>query len=200
MDRSSGILLLLSSLPSRHGIGDLGPAAYAWVDQLAEAQQSWWQMLPLGPTGYADSPYQCLSAFAGNPNFISLERLVDDGLLQPRDLPAADFPASEVDYDRVTPLKLNATAAAYQQCRRGSRRPDFERFCENQAEWLDAFALFMALKDRNGGVAWWEWPKDDQRYEAAKAKRAAELAEAIELCKFRQFVFFCQWRQLREYA
>src|SRR5215510_264517 len=100
MDRSSGLLLHVSSLPARHGIGDLGPAAYEWIDQLTRAKQSWWQMLPLGPTGYADSPYQCLSAFAGNPNFISLERLVDDGLLNRTDLPRVELPTSEVDYDR----------------------------------------------------------------------------------------------------
>jgi 4-alpha-glucanotransferase len=205
MDRSSGLLLHLSSLPSRHGIGDLGPAALAWIDQLARAKQSWWQMLPLGPTGYADSPYQCLSAFAGNPNFISLERLVEDGLLDTRDLPIDDFPASEVDYDRVTPLKREATAAAFERfCKRrqgtGDRGQDFERFCDMHSQWLDAFALFMALKDRNGGRAWWEWPAEEQRYESVAAKKTGDLEEAIELCKFRQFLFFRQWRQVREYA
>src|SRR5256885_16919809 len=99
MERSSGILLHVTSLPGPHGIGDLGPAAYRWIDQLAVARQSWWQMLPLGPTGYADSPYQCFSAFAGNPNLISLERLAEDGLQQPGDLPRADFSHDEVDYD-----------------------------------------------------------------------------------------------------
>lgn len=200
MDRSSGLLLHVSSLPARHGIGDLGPAAYAWVDQLAEAQQSWWQTLPLGPTGYADSPYQCLSAFAGNPNFISLERLVEDGLLQLRDLPNTDFPTREVDYDRVTPLKHQATALACERLRAKNRQQEFEAFCKEEAEWLDAFALFMALKEQNSGVAWWDWPKEDQQYELAARKRAGELAEPIELCKFRQFLFFRQWRELRQYA
>src|SRR5262249_49490289 len=155
--------------------------AYTWVDQLAEAQQSWWQMLPLGPTGYADSPYQCLSAFAGNPNFISLERLVEDGLLQSRDLPSMSFPANEVDYDRVTPLKHAATALAYERFLAKNRKQEFELFCKEEAEWLDAFALFIALKERNRGVAWWEWPKEEQRYESVAAKRASELAEAVEL-------------------
>src|SRR5437868_4274593 len=163
MDRSSGLLLHVSSLPARHGIGDLGPAACAWVDQLARAKQSWWQMLPLGPTGYADSPYQCLSAFAGNPNFISLERLVDDGMLEPRDIIDAAFANAGVEYDRVRPLKLAATALAYERFRAGKRGQDFERFCQQEAEWLDAFALFMALKERNGGVAWWDWPNEDRR-------------------------------------
>src|SRR6516165_5656535 len=98
-DRSSGILLHITSLPGPHGIGDLGPAAYLWGDQLAQAQQTWWQMLPLGPTGYADSPYQCLSAFAGNPNLISLERLVEQGLLTENDLPQTAFSRTEVDFD-----------------------------------------------------------------------------------------------------
>src|SRR5689334_20949552 len=168
MDRSSGLLLHVSSLPGKHGIGDLGPAAYQWIDQLARAGQSWWQMLPLGPTGYADSPYQCLSAFAGNPNFISLERLVEDGLLEPRDLPSADFPANTVDYDLVTPLKLAATARAYERFREEKKqatantRHNFDAFCRDEAEWLDPFSLFMALKERNRSVAWWEWSKDDQ--------------------------------------
>src|SRR5438045_1625347 len=165
MERSCGILLHVSSLPGAHGIGDLGPAAYRWIDQLAQAKQSWWQVLPLGPTGYADSPYQCLSAFAGNPNFISLERLVEDGLLEARGLTEGDFPASEVDFDRVTPLKVEATALAYERFRErsgqgtGDRGQHFERFCQEEAEWLDAFALFIALKERYGGVAWWEWPE-----------------------------------------
>jgi 4-alpha-glucanotransferase len=207
MERSSGLLLHVSSLPARHGIGDLGPAAYAWIDQLARAKQSWWQMLPLGPTGYADSPYQCLSAFAGNPNFISLERLVEDGLLEASDLPVADFPANEVDFDRVTPLKINATQLAYQRFAKGHReqgtgnsRRDFETFCEEEAKWLDPFALFMALKDRNGGVAWWDWPDEDRRYETVATKKAGELAAPAELCKFRQFLFFRQWKELRGYA
>jgi len=212
MERSSGLLLHISSLPARHGIGDLGPAAYEWIDHLARARQSWWQMLPLGPTGYADSPYQCLSAFAGNPNFISLDRLVEDGLLEANDLPAEDFPAKEVDYDRVTPLKRHATALAYERfnarrapARAASAGPPtlsahFDQFCHDEARWLEPFALFIALKERHGGAAWWQWPEQDQRYEAVAAKTARELAEPMELCKFRQFLFFRQWHELREYA
>src|SRR6059058_2858845 len=117
INRSSGILLHVTSLPGGHGIGDLGPAAYRWIDQLERAKQQWWQILPLGPTGYADSPYQCLSAFAGNPDFISLERLVDDGLLDRSELPRSSFAAGVADYDRARPLKLEATAAAYERFR-----------------------------------------------------------------------------------
>src|SRR5688500_7853054 len=108
MPRSSGILLHVTSLPGPHGIGDLGPAAYTWVDQLTAAKQTWWQILPLGPTGYGDSPYQCFSAFAGNPNLISLELLASEGLLEPEDLPDDGLPTNYVDFDRVTPLKAHA--------------------------------------------------------------------------------------------
>src|SRR5438876_11007642 len=132
MERTSGVLLLVTSLPGPHGIGDLGPAAYKWIDQLAQARQAWWQVLPLGPTGYGDSPYQCFSAFAGNPNVISLERLMDVGLLRPSDAPAADFSWSEVDYDRVTPLKNEATLVAHRRMQKGEAPkllPSFEQFC-----------------------------------------------------------------------
>jgi 4-alpha-glucanotransferase len=201
MKRSSGILLHVTSLPGAHGIGDLGPAAYAWVDRLASCGQTWWQMLPLGPTGYADSPYQCLSAFAGNPNLISLELLVDDGILEPQDLPRAEWPRDEVDFDRVTPYKLAATERAYERFKDNpTGHQDFARFCRDEARWLDAFALFVALKERHGGGAWWDWPADDQKNELAAATKLAELEPAIELCKFRQYCFFRQWQQLREYA
>jgi 4-alpha-glucanotransferase len=204
MERSSGILLHVSSLPGPHGIGDLGPTAYQWVDQLVAARQAWWQMLPLGPTGYADSPYQCFSAFAGNPNFISLQPLVDESLLQPDDLPQVDFPATEVDYDRVTPLKAAATQLAFQRFKaaRAPRLLDaFDRFCHEEAEWLEPFALFVALKDRHGGAAWWDWPQSHRWHDPAKLETVErELAEPIALCKFRQFLFFRQWHRLRDYA
>src|SRR5271165_5948525 len=103
--RSAGILLHPTSLPGPYGIGDLGPTAHAWVDALVRARQTWWQMLPLGPTGYADSPYQCFSAFAGNPNLISPEILVRDGLIKAADLPAPEFPADRVDYGPVIQFK-----------------------------------------------------------------------------------------------
>ncbi len=204
MDRSSGLLLHVSSLPGKHGIGDLGPAAYEWIDQLARAKQSWWQMLPLGPTGYADSPYQCLSAFAGNPNFISLERLVEEGLLEPRELPDGNFPANEVDYDRVTPLKRDATARAFERFQSGrvgsAHHSAFKLFCDKEADWLDPFARFMALKERNGGAAWWEWPREQRSYDRVASRETNNLADSIELCKFRQFLFFRQWRELRDCA
>jgi 4-alpha-glucanotransferase len=210
MERSSGILLHVTSLPGAHGIGDLGPEAYQWVDRLARARQSWWQVLPLGPTGYADSPYQCYSAFAGNPALISLERLAEEGLLTATEMEHPSLTlrvgVTEVDYDRVKPLKQQATAAAYE--RRGARvqrsevgGQGYEQFCREEAEWLDDYALFLALKEKNGGVAWWDWPAEQRLYGARKmAAMARELARSIELIKFRQFLFFEQWRALREYA
>jgi 4-alpha-glucanotransferase len=201
MDRSSGLLLHVSSLPSAHGVGDLGPAAYGWIDQLAQAKQSWWQILPLGPTGYADSPYQCLSAFAGNANLISLDRLVDDGLLKRAncDSQFANCPQATVDYEQVTALKREATQKAFHRFLRNTSL--FETFCAEERQWLHDFALFVALKEKYRGLAWWDWPEEDRIYHPDRVKkRAGELAESVELCKFRQYVFFWQWRQLREYA
>jgi 4-alpha-glucanotransferase len=204
MERASGVLAHVTSLPGGHGIGDLGPPAFAWIDLLKRAKQKWWQFLPLGPTGYADSPYQCFSAFAGNPNLISLERLVQDGLLTTADLPGNHFPAAEVDYDRVTPLKLTATERAFQRFKAGAAQnlaDDFQSFCKQESAWLNEFALFAALKERHGGSAWWDWPTRDRCYDPSMAARpSTELRDAIELCKFRQFLFFRQWHQLRQHA
>jgi len=204
MERSSGILLHVTSLPGPHGIGDLGPAAYAWIDQLAAAKQTWWQFLPLGPTGYADSPYQCFSAFAGNPNLISLERLVEDGLLSPADLPKRDWPTAEVDYDAVRPLKNQATQRALERFTAKPNKAlahDFQAFCDAEAEWLTPFALFAALKDNHGGAAWWDWPQEDRFFDPqSAAARLKSLGAVARLHQFRQFLFFRQWRQLRQHA
>jgi 4-alpha-glucanotransferase len=204
MARSSGILLHITSLPGPHGIGDLGPAAYQWIDHLAAAKQSWWQILPLGPTGYGDSPYQCFSAFAGNHNLISLERLIDDGLLAPSDIPPTDFPHTEVDYDLVLPFKEHATALAwrkFQSTPSHNLTTPFRAFCHNQANWLDAYSLYMALKEQYGGVWWFDWPAQHREANSdALAQVARDLAQEIDLHKFRQFLFFHQWLALRSYA
>lgn len=204
MERSSGILLHVTSLPSRFGVGDLGPAAFVWVNHLARAKQSWWQMLPLGPTGYADSPYQCFSAFAGNPNLISLEQLVEDGLLLESELPQVEFRQDIADYDRARPLKLKATELAFERFNlrdAKSLAADFAEFKRQESGWLDAYALFIALKEKHGGVAWWEWPHEDRIFDQAKAERLGRLLTAeIELGKFRQYLFFRQWNRLRDYA
>src|SRR5215210_6796700 len=190
MPRSAGILLHVTSLPGPHGIGDLGPAAYVWVDQLAAAGQSWWQILPLGPTGYADSPYQCFSAFAGNPNFISCELLQKEGLLCKDDLPRTDLPWDYVDYDRVAPLKAKATALAHHRflggCAPQLDEP-YANFCRQHAEWLEPFALFLAIKELHGGIAWYEWPLEHRKYDRLTfAPLARQLAPQMELHKFRQ--------------
>src|SRR6202521_4936486 len=137
--RSAGILLHPTSLPGPYGIGDLGPAVYAWLDALSRARQTWWQMLPLGPTGYGDSPYQSFSAFAGNPYLVSPEKLVQDGLVRQDDLAGAAFPDSHVDFGRVIDFKVLMLAAAwdnYQTGRAPALRPLFEAFCARQASWL----------------------------------------------------------------
>ncbi|MCI0464236.1 MAG: 4-alpha-glucanotransferase, partial [Gemmataceae bacterium] len=159
--RTAGILLHPTSLPGPYGIGDLGPAAYAWVDVLVAARQTWWQILPLGPTGYGDSPYQCFSAFAGNPCLISPEALVRDGLLHETDLVGVRFPNDYVDYGAVIAFKRDLLQRAWERFQAGaapSLRPLVEEFCGQQAAWLKDFALFMALKDAHGGVSWLQWP------------------------------------------
>jgi 4-alpha-glucanotransferase len=194
--RSSGILLHPTSLPSPHGIGDLGADARRFVDFLAEAGQTLWQVLPLGPTGYGDSPYQCLSAWAGNPMLISLEWLVERGWLEASALAGApQFPDDHVDFEQLVPWK---TALLESAAQRGS---GFEAFCDANQHWLDDFALFVALKAQHRGVAWTQWePGARDREPQALEKWRQQLAAPIAAQKFLQFVFFEQWRELREYA
>jgi 4-alpha-glucanotransferase len=194
--RSSGILLHPTSLPGRYGIGDLGAEARHFIDFLASAGQTLWQVLPLGPTGYGDSPYQCFSAWAGNPLLISLERLVEQGWLDASALAAGpQFPEDRVDFERLIPWK-NAVLESVKPPRLG-----FADFCEANAHWLDDFALFMALKAGHQGMAWTRWESGARdRDPKALTKWRDKLAAAIEGQKFLQFVFFEQWRELREYA
>jgi 4-alpha-glucanotransferase len=203
-ERAAGILLHPTSLPGPFGIGDLGPAAYAWVDWLAAAKQTWWQILPLGPTAYGDSPYQCLSAFAGNPYLVSPDALVRDGLLEPGDGAGATFPAERVDYGAVIPFKLRLLRRAwesYRAARAPALRPAFEEFADAQAHWLDDFALFMALKQAHGGAGRSAWPADlVRRRPAAVAEARSKLADAVDERRFHQFLFFRQWSELRRYA
>ncbi len=148
--RSSGLLLHPTSLPGRFGIGDLGPAAYAWVEALARTRQAWWQVLPLGPTGYGDSPYQATCSFAGNPFLISPDFLALDGLIQQHDLANIHFPDGPVHYEAAGELKLRLTALAWHNYKNGAAaklKHNFDLFCHEQADWLDDFALFLALKD-----------------------------------------------------
>ncbi|MFA7004479.1 MAG: 4-alpha-glucanotransferase [Verrucomicrobiia bacterium] len=202
--RGAGVLLHPTSLPGPYGIGDLGPAARAWVDALVQAKQQWWQMLPLSPTGYADSPYQCLSTFAGNPNLISPDELVKDGLLRRRDVAGRSFDARRVDFGAVIPFKTGLLAKAWEHFKRGATRRlkrEFERFCGEERSWLKDFAIFMALKDTHGGARWFEWkPELMERKPAALARARESLRDAIRQHEFRQFLFFRQWRALKSYA
>lgn len=194
MGRTSGILLHPTSLPSRFGIGDLGPEAYNFVDFLFEAGQSLWQVLPLGPTGYGDSPYASYSAFAGNTLLVSPERLVEDGLLDHDDL--EEQPVGRVDYAIAHRVKDELLAQAYQRfvtANDTNLRSEFEAFVRQQSHWLDDYALFRALKDEHGGAAWTDW--------ASNAGAARErLKPRVEAQEFYQFLFFRQWSALRSYC
>jgi 4-alpha-glucanotransferase len=203
--RRSGILLHPTSLPGRYGIGTFNQTAYDWVDLLAETRQTLWQVLPLGPTGYGDSPYQSFSSFAGNPYLISLEDLVEEGLLSQHVLDdAPEFPDSHVDFGAIYRWKLpvlRQAATAFAERADNGYKAEFEAFCDDNADWLDDFALFMALKDANGDAAWNQWDMSlRSRHKAALAKAANELADAIYSHKFSQWLFYRQWLNLKAYA
>jgi 4-alpha-glucanotransferase len=202
--RASGVLLHVTSLPSPYGIGDLGPAAFAWVDRLHEAGQRWWQALPLGPTGYGDSPYQSLSSFAGNELLISPDGLIEDGLLQARDCAGDALSPFVVEYEKVVPFKVRLLEIARARFSAGARpdlRPAYEQFCHVHALWLDDYALFRALKGRYDGVCYLEWPVDlVRRTPAALAEARRELANQIELARFAQFLLARQADRLERHA
>jgi 4-alpha-glucanotransferase len=202
--RSSGVLLHPTSLPGPYGIGDLGPAARAWVDSLALAKQTWWQVLPLGPTGFRDSPYQCFSSFAGNQYLVSPDALIEAGLLERADVAGADFPAERVDFGAVIPFKLRLLRRAFERYQAGAAPAlggEFEAFRTAQASWLDDYALFKALKEANGGGSWLDWDDALRLHEPEVLERARErLRTPIEELSFRQFLFFRQWAALRDYA
>ena len=180
LTRDSGLLLHPTSLPGPHGVGDLGAEAYRWVDFLVEAGQGLWQLMPLGPTGFGDSPYQCFSAFAGNPYLISLERLVEDGFLDAGALSnIPDFPAERVDYGAVIPFKLERLTRAYRyfmEHKTGEQQARFKDFCEAQAGWLEDYALFMACKEAHGGGSWSAW---DEGVPRAAPRGALGLGRAF---------------------
>jgi 4-alpha-glucanotransferase len=202
--RSSGVLLHPTSLPGPYGIGDLGPAAYAWIDLLAPAKQKWWQILPLGPTGFGDSPYQSFSAFAGNPLLISPELLRDEGLVDAAELVSVHFPPERVDYKAAIVFKSRLLARAWESFQRGRAaqlRQPFEEFQRRQANWLSDYALFMALTEAHAGKSWQEWPRELRTREpAAMARARKDHAGAVSQHQFRQFLFFEQWGRLRSYA
>lgn len=202
--RASGILLHPTSLPGRGGIGELGSAAFRFVDWLHTAGQQLWQILPLGPTGYGDSPYQSFSAFAGNPLLISIEALYDAGLVDARtflDVPTGDD--SRVNYGTVIGWKNLVFHQAFErfQAKPSELRTEWENFCRAEAAWLDDYALFRAIKSSQGEAAWTDWqPELALREPAALQKAQEELSDTINFHRFLQFLFFRQWRAVKAYA
>jgi len=201
--RASGLLLHVTSLPSPYGIGDLGPSAFAWVDHLQDSHQSWWQALPLGPTGYGNSPYQSLSSFAGNAMLISPSRLISDGLLQATDC-ESEFPPDVVDYETVIPFKIRLLETAWKNFKAGERkdlRPLYDEFRTHQQNWLEDYALFRALKAKYRGAYYLDWPAElVQRRPEALARARRELASQIDQVCFAQFLLLRQADQLKEHA
>src|SRR3984893_18527617 len=202
--RTSGLLLHITSLPSPYGIGDVGPTALSWIDRLAQAGQSWWQMLPLGPTGYGNSPYQSLSSFAGNGLLISPDWLIEDDLLRASDCEAYSFPQERVDYNAVIPFKQGLCEKAWTNFNAGARadlRPAYEQFREHQEQWLEDYALFRALKVKFGGAPYLEWPAElVQRQTEALGRARRELTDQMDHVCFVQFLLFRQGERLKTYA
>lgn len=202
MRRESGILLSVASLPSRYGIGCFSKEAYEFVDQLKAAGQSYWQILPLGPTSYGDSPYQSFSTFAGNPYYISLEALVDEGLLTREECEAADLGADAglVDYEKLYENRFPLLRKAYERSKAG-KDPEFLRFKAENAWWLDDYALYMAVKARFDQTAWTQWAEDIRlRWQNALDYYRRELYFDIEFHQYLQYLFMNQWNRLKAYA
>ena len=202
MQRSAGILLPISSLPSPYGIGCFSQEAYDFVDWLKEAGQTYWQILPLGVTSYGDSPYQSFSAFAGNPYFISLDALVEEGVLTADECKKANFgrKADDINYSRLYTERGRLLRLAYSRSDIGHNEA-FTAFCEKNKWWLDDFALFMAVKDRFEGKPWIEWAEDIRlRWQPAMDYYRRELYFEVEYHKYLQFKFEEQWRRLKAYA
>ncbi len=204
-NRASGILLHPTSLPGPDGIGDLGPEAFRWIDFLNQSGTQFWQILPLGPTGYGDSPYQCFSAFAGNPYLISATRLLDQGLLTKADLvDRPNFPIERVDYGPVITWKLHILKKSFDHFK--NSKPDaihdaFEAFKKSEMDWLAPFVLFMAIKDNFGGIPWNEWPEEYRLQDPQTiADFKAGNAKKIEYQAYLQFIFHRQWQALKDYA
>jgi len=201
--RASGVLLHVTSLPSPYGVGDLGSASFSWIDRLHSAGQRWWQVLPLGPTGFGNSPYQPTSSFAANPILVSPDSLIAEGLLKTADCQAG-FPSDAVDYDAVIPFKNRLLETAWENFKAGARkdlRAGFDEFRSEQQHWLDDYALFEALKTRYRGEYYLNWPEEfvERRSAALNAARR-ELASQIDQVCFAQFLLFRQADQLKEYG
>ena len=201
LNRAAGVLLSVSSLPAPYGIGTLGRCAYDFVDFLVESGQNYWQMLPVGPISYGDSPYQSFSSFAGNPYFIDLDDLAADGLLEREEYGDMDWGGPDrVDYallyEKRYPVLRKAVARLL-----AAPPADYAPFLEDNGDWLEDYALFMALKDKFGGASWFQWPEELRRRDPAALRAAKkELREEIRFWTTVQLLFFNQWWNLKEYA
>ncbi len=200
--RKGGVLLPVSSIPSKYGIGTFSKQAYEFVDFLERAGQSFWQILPLGPTGYGDSPYQSFSTFAGNPYYIDLEELIKKGWLTKEECDACDFGSDDgyVDYEKIYLSRFRILKIAYERSNIKEDK-EFGEFKEDNAAWLEDYALYMAVKNSFHGISWIEWEEDIRlrKPEAMKAYKE-KFADEIEFYQFQQFVFAVQWLALKAYA
>mgnify|MGYP000169888570 FL=1 len=200
--RAAGILMPISSLPSDYGIGCFSKSAYEFVDWLKEAGQTYWQILPLGPTSYGDSPYQSFSTFAGNPYFIDLDTLVEEGVLDKKDCEKVNWgkKPDEVDYEKIYKGRYPLLRKAYENSDI-SKNPDYQKFVAENSWWLSDYALFMAVKDRFEGVEWTKWAEDIRlRWNNAMDYYREELYFDIEFQQYMQFKFYEQWMKLKSYA
>ena len=202
LERGAGLLLPISSLPSPYGIGTLGDAAYKFVDFLVKAGQKYWQVLPVGPTSYGDSPYQSFSAFAGNPYFIDLDYLVKEGLITKAQIKKFPWGDNEeyIDYATIYESRFQILRIAFENSEHKDSS-EYRQFLEQNQYWLDDYSLYMAVKFSFESRGWQEWDRDIKLREPEALKRYQdELAEDIEFWKFCQYKFFEQWNNLRSYA
>ena len=202
LERGAGILLPVSSLPSSYGIGTFGKEAYRFIDQLVLARQKYWQVLPIGPTSYGDSPYQAFSAFAGNPYFIDLEILIEEGLLSYDEINMYDWghDPAYVDYEKIYNARYIVLKMAFERSTH-KRTKAYKTFCEENEFWLDDYGLYMAVKETYDNVEWLKWDEDIRFREPKAVERyKKELKKEIDFWKFTQFKFYEQWMKLKEYA
>ena len=200
--RKCGVLMPIASLPGNYGIGTLGKSAYEFVDSLSSAGQSFWQILPLGPTSYGDSPYQSFSAFAGNPYFIDLDILIEEGLIRKSEADACDFgkDKQKIDYAKIYYARFNLLKKAYKRSNALDTK-EYKKFEKDNDFWLPNYALYMAVKNTFNGVSYIEWDEPIRRHEADAVKSyAAKYSEEVKFYKFLQYMFFKQWMALKKYA
>lgn len=198
--RCSGILLHITSLPSKFGVGNFGPAAFEFVDSLEQAGQTLWQILPINPPSFGNSPYSCTSAFAISPLFASPELMLRDGLLEDYDLESVpEFSSNRVQYSFVLDFKIQLLSKSYDRFKENIDKDEFKKFCVDNSYWLEDFCLFSALKNHFGGRSWSEWPEDIKRRNAVH-HYTDSLREYLEREKYFQFVLFYQWKELQKYC